>query len=136
MIRIKIRTVVAALAASFSLAGVVAPLAAQAEPNSSGATSSACDNLYGQFEHWVNLADGLYKSEGNGGTFKAVLDAAESTLHEAQNQGCDWAGSAQAAITHLHVAATTIGGLHLAAPVSVGAPTKVTKLTVTTLPVS
>lgn len=46
------------------------------------------------------------------------------------------AGSAQAASARSPIVGTTIVGLHVVAPVSVTAPTRVTKLGVTTLRVS
>lgn len=137
MLSTKTRNIIIALVAWFSVAGVAAPTAAQAEPKSSGAPSQqeTCDKLAGQFEHWVNLADGLYKAEGNGGTFKAVLDAAESTLHEAANQGCDWAAArTQPSSKRLPVYGTTaVGTLQGFAHKRHRAPSRVTKLSGTAL---
>lgn len=104
----KIRATVIAFVASFGVVGVAAQTIAQAEPNSSGPSQQeTCDKLYGEFEKWVDIADGLYKQEGNGGTFKAALDTAESTLHAAENAGCDWASSARPPAKTLPAAPTT-----------------------------
>ena len=130
MLSTKTRNTIIALVASFSVAGVAVPTVAQAEPKSSGAPSQqeTCDKLYGQFEHWVNLADALYKAEGNGGTFKAVLDTAESTLHEAENQGCDWAARTQPPSKRLPVYGSTAVGTLQVSTAGTTAPSRVTKL--------
>jgi len=135
MLSTKTRNTIIALVASLGVAGVAAPTAAQAEAKSSDAPSQqeTCDKLYGQFEHWVNLADALYKAEGNGGTFKAVLDTAESTLHEAENQGCDWAARTQSPNKRLPVYTTTAVGTLQVSPAGATAPSRVMKLSGTAL---
>jgi hypothetical protein len=92
--RTAIITVIAS--ASFTVA-TLAPAVSQADTKSSSGPTheETCDKLYGEFERWVDIAEGLYKQEGNGGTFKAVLDTAEATLQAAQNTGCDWASRVQ-----------------------------------------
>jgi len=135
MLSTKTRNTIIALVASLGVAGVAAPTAAQAEPKSSGAPSQqeTCDKLYGQFEHWVNLADAMYKAEGNGGTFKAVLDTAESTLHEDENQGCDWAARTQSPNKRLPVYTATAVGTLQVSPAGATAPSRVMKLSGTAL---